>query len=166
MDFFHPHPTPKQLFRQFESGRISREELQAQMGEHQRHIIEEMEEHRRNPIAMMLEQMRNRRAVGKLVRRYDEASVREVLVALAEQADFPPSNLLWNADHRDVPLYCFIRMKHEPVFRILGLDIHPLAAAVRIEYGAARKKDAIRESITLRRNPQGVLCVDQRKVTG
>ena len=46
MDFFHPAPTPKQLFRQFESGRISREELQEQMGEHQRHIIEEMEENR------------------------------------------------------------------------------------------------------------------------
>jgi hypothetical protein len=165
VDFFHPHPTPRQLFREFESGRISREELQEQMGEHARHIIEELEEHHRNPIAMMLEQMRNRRAVAKLTRRYDEAAIREVLLALADQVDFPPSNLLWNADHRDVPLYCFIRMKHEPVFRILGLDIHPLAAAVRIEYGSAKPKLATRESITLRRNPQGELRVDQRKVT-
>ncbi len=163
MDFFHPHPTPSQLFREFESGRISREELQAKMGEHARHIIEEMEEHHRNPVAMMIEQMRNRRAIAKLTRRYDQAAIREVLVALAEQNDFPPSNLLWNANHREVPLYCFVRMNYEPVFRILGLDIHPLAAAVRIEYGLSKPKLATRETITLRRDPQGVLCVDQRK---
>jgi len=163
VDFFHPHPNPKQLFRQFESGQISREELQAQMGEHQRHIIEEMEENRRNPVATLIEQMRNRRAANKLTRQYDEASVREVLSALADQLNFPPSNLLWNAEHREVPLYCFIRMKHEPVFRVTRLDIHPQVASVEIEYGKAKPKESTREVISLRRDPQGQLVVDQRR---
>lgn len=162
MDFFHPHPTPTQLFRQFESGRISREELQAQMGEHQRHILEEMEENRRNPIATMLEQMRNRRAAARLLRQYEESAIREIFVALAEQPDFPPSNLLWNAGHYEVPLFCFLRMKHEPVFRVTRIDIHPRAASLSIEYGAARARSSNRERITLRRDVDGTLYVDQR----
>ncbi len=163
MDFFHPHPNPRQLFRQFESGQISREELQAQMGEHQRHIIEEMEENRRNPVATLLEQMRNRRAATKLIKQYDEASVREVLSALADQLNFPPSNLLWNAEHREVPLFCFIRMKHEPVFRITRLDIHPQVASVEIEYGKSKPKQSTCEVISLRRDPMGQLVVDRRR---
>lgn len=163
MDFFHPHPNPKQLFRQFESGQITRQELQAQMGAHQRHILEEMEENRRNPVATLLEQMRNRRAANKLAKQYDEASVREVLVALADQLNFPPSNLLWNADHHEVPLYCFIRMKHEPVFRVTRLDIHPQVASVEIEYGKAKPKQSTCEVISLRRDPHGRMVVDRRR---
>ena len=164
MDFFHPRPTPVQLFREFESGKISREELQARMGEHAHHIIEEMEENRRNPVATLIEQVRNRRAADRLTRKHDEASVREVFTALADQENFPPSNLLWNAGHREVPLYCFIRMKHEPVFRVTQLDIHPLAASISIEYGKAKPKHAVHENITLRRDPMGTMRVDQRRV--
>lgn len=163
MDFFHPHPNPKQLFRQFESGQISRQQLQAQMGEHQRHILAEMEENRRNPVATLLEQMRNRRAANKLTKQYDEASVREVMVALADQPNFPPSNLLWNADHREVPLYCFLRMKHEPVFRVTHLDIHPQVASIEIEYGKAKPKETTREVISLRRDPHGQLVAARRR---
>ncbi len=163
MDFFHPHPNPKQLFRQFESGQISRDELQAQMGAHQRHIIEELEENRRNPVATLLEQMRNRRAANKLTKQHEEASVREVLSALADQLNFPPSNLLWNAEHREVPLFCFIRMKHEPVFRVTSLDIHPQVASIEIEYGKTKPKETTREVISLRRDQQGRLVVLRRR---
>ena len=98
------------------------------MAEHAKGLIEEIEEDRKNPIAAYVDKVLSKQAANKLARRYTEPVVREVLAALAEVPDFPPAHLLWNAEHRDVPLHCFLRMRTEPVFRVLRCRSAPGAA--------------------------------------
>ena len=155
-------PPPPRLFQLFEADDISREELHAAMAVHARNLIAEMEEQRRNPVAAWMEQSRNKRAAAKLRREHDEAALREVLQTLAEQLDFPPAQLLWNATHYTVPLHCFIRTRHEPVFRVLSFWAKLQSAEIRVEYGATEKKHANREHFFLKRAWNGVLEVERR----
>jgi hypothetical protein len=156
-------PTPAQLFRQFDGGKITREQLHAAMADHARSLIEDIEDARRNPVLAYVDKLLSKQAAGKLRREHSEAVVREVLAALAEIPDFPPSHLLWNADHRDVPLYCFLRPRREPVFRILRLEVSVHRVLVSIEHGPAKRRDAIRESFTLRRHTDGQLIWETRQ---
>lgn len=158
-----PPRTPLQLFRSFEAGEISRDELHASMAVHARYLIEEMEEQRRNPVAAYFDFLLNERAARKLARRHGEAEVREVLAALAELPEFPPAVYLWNAMHDDVPLHCFLRTRQTPVLRILHLEITRMRSQIEVEYGAARGKRTRREAFELRRNWRGELFVEERR---
>ncbi len=140
------------LFRQFEDGEISREELQAFMAIHARDLIDEMVENRRDPIGAYLERLRNFAASRKLSRKYGGSLIREVFHALSEIPGFPPAQLLWNATHRQVPLHCFIRMRHAPVFRVERMEVSPMKVVVRCEYGDPAKP--VRERIVLHRDPR------------
>jgi hypothetical protein len=144
-------PTPRQLFARFERGEIERDELQAMMAVHARDLIREMEEDHQNPAAAWIEGLLARRAAGKLARRHGSRLLREVLVALSEVPDFPPARLLWNAGHPDVPLYCFLRMRRLPVFRIAGIDHGPDGIRLIVEYGDAGRGQATRRSFLLKR---------------
>lgn len=154
--------TPLQLFRMFESGEISREELHAAMAGHARMLIAEMEEQRRNPVVAYLEHLLNNRAAKKLVKQHGEAEVREVLAALGDLPDFPPALYLWNASHLDVPLHCFLRTRQPPVLRVRRLETGRLKALVELEYGLPGKSELRRELFSLKRNWQGEMMVEQR----
>jgi hypothetical protein len=143
---------PKQLFAMFERGEIERTELQALMAMHARELIVEMEEDCRNPAAAWIESLLARQAAGRLARRHGQRLVREVLVALAELAEFPPARHLWNADHPDVPLHCFLRMRREPVFRILQLTQRDEVIELNVEHGEAKRGRGTRETFILRRD--------------
>ena len=145
-------PTPGELFARFERGEIERDELHAMMAVHARELIAEMEEDRLNPAAAMIENLQSRRAAARLARRHGAGLLREILVALSEVPDFPPEKYLWNASHPDVPLYCFLRMRREPVFRIV--EIHPNDGSIEVttEHGSARRGLATRRTFILRRD--------------
>lgn len=145
-------PTPNQLFARFERGEIEREELQALMAVHARELIGEMEEDYRNPAAAWMEGLLARRAVGRLTRRHGGRLVREVLIALGGVPDFPPVRHLWNAAHPDVPLYCFLRIRREPVFRILEMAHKSEVIEVTIEYGQAGRGRGTRRRFLLKRD--------------
>ena len=144
--------TPRQLFARFERGEIERDELHALMALHARELIQEMEEDYQNPASAWVESLLARRAAGKLVRRHSARLSREVLIALSEVEDFPPYRLLWNASHPDIPLHCFLRIRREPVFRILSLDSKGGEILVLTEYGEAAKGKWTRRSFRLKRD--------------
>lgn len=148
----------------FERGEIERTELQTLMAVHARELITEMEEDCRNPAAAWIESLLARQAAGCLARRHGQRLVREVLVALAAVKDFPPARFLWNADHPDVPLHCFMRMRREPVFRILQLIPRDELLVLNVEYGDSKRGRGTREILTLRRDAQWRLRVDSRDV--
>ena len=160
---FRPIPTPPELFRQFEAGEMSREELQAAMAIHARGLIDEMLEERKNPITAYLERTRNRAAARRWRQRIGVVRLREVLEALAFIEAFPPAQILWNAGHMDVPLHCFFRTKHEPIFRIKHIEIEPMRVLVRLEYSKASKEEIKREEIVLRRDSKLRLELGTRK---
>lgn len=145
-------PTPSQLFELFERGEIEREELQALMALHARELIQEMEEDYQHPAAAWMERLLAKRAASRLVRRHGERLLRELLGGLAEVADFPPARHLWNAAHPDVPLHCFLRIRREPVFRILSIDSKSGQITVTIEHGEAAKGKATRRTFLLKRD--------------
>lgn len=145
-------PTPSQIIASYERGEMEREEMHALMALHARELIQEMEEDHRNPAAAWIESLLARRAAGRLVRRHGARLLREVLVALAEVPDFPPVRHLWNAAHPDVPLHCFLRMRREPVFRILSLDAKAGGFRLMIEHGPAAKGKGVRCSFALNRD--------------
>lgn len=149
---FERHPTPPQLFRQFERGEISREELHACLALHARGLIAEMVEEQRHPKTSYLERLRNFAAARKLAKKHGAARIREILSTLGSIEDFPPAQILWNAGHADVPLHCFFRSKIEPVFRITRLEIQPMMVSLDVEYGPNDRSKTFRESILLQRN--------------
>jgi hypothetical protein len=151
---FSAHPTPPQLFRRFERGEIDREQLHAGLAVHAREIIGEMEEEHRHPRRSYLERLRNFAAARRLAKRHGAARIREILAALGAIDGFPPAQILWNAGHSDVPLHCFFRMKIEPVFRIIRLEVQPMLVSLDVEYGAHDRSKTTRESILLQRNAQ------------
>ncbi len=159
-------PTPPQMFRLFAQGRVSREQLHDVMERHQRALIEEIGEAHLNPVAFYLEHLRNRSLAARLARKHGEAAVREVLEALGEVEGFRPANLLWNAGHWDVPLYCFFRTKREPVFRVVHLEADRMRATVSVEHGSARRGAATREVFRMQRHWSGELVVAEREVFG
>lgn len=155
-------PTPAQLFRQFEQGRITHEYFRTAMSLHQRLLLEDIEDASRDPGLTWFDEVLNRRAARHLEKSHGEEIVRETLVALSEMPDFPPAHHIWNAEHKLVPLYCFFRMKRAPVFRIVKMEVLPQMVGVVVEYGRAKKSECTREEITLRRNRQGELVFVNR----
>ena len=158
-------PTPNELFAMFERGEIEREELQTMMAVHARELIAEMEEDYQNPAAAWIEGMLARQAAGRLVWRHGRLLVREVLVALSEVPDFPPARYLWNASHPDVPLHCFLRMRREPVFRILQLGRRGDVVDVTVEHGASGRGRGTRRRFVLRRDERWRLVVEKAQPT-
>ena len=145
-------PTPSQIFASFERGEIERDEMHVLMALHARELIREMEDDYQNPAAAWIEGLLARRAAGRLQRRHGARLLREVLGALAEVPDFPAVRHLWNAAHPDVPLHCFLRMRREPVFRILSIDSKPGEITVIIEHGEAAKGKGTRRTFILKRD--------------
>lgn len=145
-------PTPNQLFALYERGEIEREELQALMAVHARELIGEMEEDYQNPAAAWMEGLLARRAAGRLTRRHGGRLVREVLIALGGVPDFPPVRHLWNAAHPDVPLHCFLRVRREPVFRILEMVHKSDTIEVLIEHGQSGRGRGTRQRFLLKRD--------------
>lgn len=156
-----PFPSPRVLVRRWEAGEIKREELQALMAEHQRAILEEAEEVFQNPIAAFIEGVVNKRIAKRLMRQHGEAGVRELLVALSELEDFPPSAFLWNAMHWDVPLHCFIRSKSAPVFRVKEMWVKSDRGEMFIEYGELKKLR--KERVIFERHWRGEMRVSERR---
>lgn len=142
---------------------MTRAQFQAAMAVHAQAILEEIVEDKRNPVVAKFEQMLSRRAAARLEKRHGEALVREILAGLAEEANFPPACLLWNAVHWDVPLSCFLRMRREPVFRVEKIDERgQTEVGVEVAYGAAKRGAATREVFVLRRDWEGRLVVAER----
>ena len=155
-------PTPAQLFRQFEQGRITHEYFRSVMTLHQRLLLDDIEDASRDPGLSWFDEVLNRRAARNLEKTHGEDIVRETLVALSEMPDFPPAVQIWNAGHKLVPLYCFLRTKRAPVFRIINMEVLPQMVGIVIEYGRAKKGECTREEITLRRSRQGQLVFVNR----
>lgn len=145
-------PTPRQIFTRFERGEMDRDEMHALMALHARELIAEMQEDYQNPAAAWLESLLARRAARRLVRLHGSRLLREVLSALADVADFPPARHLWNAAHPDVPLHCFLRMRREPVFRILSLEVLAGVIRVGVEHGEAARGKGTRLTFVLKRD--------------
>ena len=130
-------PTPPQLARQFEAGRINRAQFQAAMSLHAHELVEEMVEISRNPVAAFL---------GEL---------RDALAAISEADDFPPASLLWNANVWDIPFHCFLRTMRDPVFRIVRFDLPDGLRRIVVEYGSRRFPGTRREAFHLARTSWG-----------
>jgi hypothetical protein len=146
--------SPREILTSFERGELEREEMHALMALHARELIREMEEDYQNPAAALIESLLARRAAGKLVRRHSKRVLREVLVALADVPDFPPVKSLWNASHPDVPLHCFLRIRREPVFRILSIEARSGDFVVLVEHGLAARGKGDRKTFLLKRDDQ------------
>lgn len=152
-------PTPHEIFARFERGEIEREEMQALMALHARELIREMEEDHRNPVEALIEGLLARRAAAKLVRRHGGRLLREVFHALSQVPDFPPSRILWNALHPDVPLHCFLRIRREPVFRVARLERTADGFLVEVHHGRAKRGETSIQQFELRREPGWNLTV-------
>ncbi len=152
-------PTPSQIFTSFEKGEIERDEMHALLALHARELIQEMEEDYQNPAVALLESVLARRAMGKLVRLHGARLLREVLTALADVPGFPPARYLWNAGHPDVPLHCFLRIRREPVFRILSIETKAGCIQVRTEHGEAAKGKGTHQTFFLNRDESWKLKV-------
>ncbi len=148
---------PHRLVALFEKGGITRAQLQAAMSVHQQRLIVEIAEARKSPSLSFLDEKLSRYAASRLERRHGEKIIRMVLRALADIDGFPPADLLWNAEHPDVPLYCFFRLRREPVFRLISLTVGPLGVKVVIEHGRAAKRHTTRQEIQLVRDRFGKL---------
>lgn len=155
---------PNQLYRRFESGEIEFDELQKKMNEFAVELIDEMEDERANPRASFVDRLMNKRAASKLIKEHGEAVIRELFCAISEVEDFSPALLLWNADHWDVPLHCFIRLKRAPVFRVKELRVRSRQATMLIEHGSAKKGETLREELRFQRDWQERMVVERRKI--
>ena len=111
-----------------------------------------------------MDYIRNRRIATKLAKKHGEANVREVFAALAEVPDFAPASLLWNAGHRHVPLYCFIRDRKAPEFRVRDMKVEQEGAGIDVEYGDRYSRQITREIFMLRRGWHGNLYVEERRL--
>lgn len=153
-------PTPREIFASYERGEMEREEMHALMALHARELIQEMEEDHQNPAAAWIESLLAKRAAGRLRRRHGTRLLREILGALADVPDFPPVRHLWNAAHPDVPLHCFLRIRRQPVFRILSIDPRSDGFRVLIEHGEAARGMGSRRSFILKRDHRYHLKVE------
>lgn len=155
---------PNQLHRLFEEGKIEFHELQEKIDEFAHELIAEMEAEHDNPQASFIDRLMNKRAATKLIKEHGEAAIRELFSVMAEMDNFPPALLLWNADHWDVPLHCFIRLKREPVFRIKELRARSRQATMIIEHGSAKKNKTIREKLHFQRDWLERMTITRREV--
>lgn len=156
-------PTPRELFRRWDAGQLSREEFHQAMAVHAKELIHEIEEDKRNPVLAYLETLKARAVAMKLSIQHGEKLLREVMHALAMLENFPPARFLWNAAHVHVPLHCFFRIGREPVFRIIRLNATAQSALVEVEYGSNQRALAMREEFVLRRNRRSELTVESRR---
>ena len=156
--------TPRQIFRLYDAGTLSREQLREALVHHAHELIEEMEDVHANPQASWLEGMVNKHHAARLVRAHGEPIVREIMLALSELPDFAPARFLWNADRADVPLHCFVRTRREPLFRIIKVISAPFTLEAIIEHGA--KGALIKEQFSLERDRFGQMLVRERRVLG
>ncbi len=154
--------TPRQLFRLFDNGALSREQLREALNVHALELIDEMEDGHANPQASWLETALNKHQAARLIRQHGEPIVREIFLALSELPNFRPAQFLWNADHEHMPLHCFLRSRREPVFKVLRITSAPFLLTVLIEHGKPRKKEITRELFTLERDRTGQLAVVER----
>ena len=156
-------PPPHRLCALFESGRITREQLQAAMRIHQQRLLTEIVEARANPVMAYLDLKRSKFAAALLERRHGARLIRQVLSALADLEGFQPAELLWNASHRDVPLHCFFRMRREPIFRLIRITMDPLTVTVVIAHGRAAKRHTTRQELLLVRDRFGNLSAGKTR---
>ncbi len=152
-------PTPNEIFARLERGEIERDEMQALMALHARELIAEMVEDHQNPVAALIEQLLARRLASKLVSKHGGRLIREVLFALSAVPDFPPSRLLWNAMHADVPLHCYFRIRRNPIFRLLSVEKKGETVTVEVQYGTTKKDDSTQRKFKLRRGLDWQLAV-------
>ncbi|WP_193211672.1 hypothetical protein [Luteolibacter marinus] len=155
--------TPPQLFDDFEAGLLTREQLHTAMAFHARGLIEEVIEANENPLAAWWEGVLARKVASRLSARHGEKRVRAIFAALSEVPDFLPAQWLWNALHPDVPLFCFLRLRNEPVFRLAEIRNEAGVVTVRVEYGSADKKLVTREEFVLAHRRNGGLEVTHRR---
>lgn len=153
-------PTPREIFARYERGEMEREEMQALMALHARELIAEMEEDYQNPAAAWIEGLLAKRAASKLVRRHGSRLIREILTALSEVPDFPAVRHLWNAAHPDVPIHCFLRIRREPVFRLIDVRHRPEEIEVIVEYGQGARGKGTRRIFVLKRDELWRLVVE------
>ena len=90
-----------------------------------------------------------RKTASRLAARHGERRLRAIFAALADIPDFLPAQWLWNAHHPDVPLFCFLRLRREPIFRLANVVNEAGIVTVTVEYGAADKHDTTREEFVL-----------------
>lgn len=154
--------TPRQLFRLFDAGTLSREQLRESLMQHAHELIEEMEDVHANPQASWLEGLINKHHAARLMRFHGESMVREIMLALSEVPNFAPARFLWNADHADMPLHCFVRTRREPLFRILKIISAPFTLEAIVEHGS--KQALVQERFSLERDRFGQLIVRERRL--
>ena len=154
--------TPRQIFRLYDNGALSREQLREALNTHALELIDEMEDVHANPSASWLETMVNKHHAARLIRMHSEPIVREIMLALSELPGFAPGRWLWNADHADVPLHCFLRTRRGPLFRVMKITSAPFVLTALIEHSDSRKDHLQREHFTLERDRFGVLNVTGR----
>ena len=133
------------------------------MSQHCAHAITEADEDYAQPKLALLETWRCKIAANKLLKKNSEAELREVFIALSELEYFPPSHYLWNAGQAETPLYCFVRMKREPVLRFTMLKITQLSAETDIQYGSGKSSELNHETICFERDWTGQLILKSRK---
>ena len=155
--------TPPQLFEDFEAGLMTREQLHVAMAFHARTLIEEVVEAQENPLAVWWEGLLAKSSASRLAGRHGEKRIRAIFSALADVPDFLPAQWLWNAHHPDVPLFCFLRLRKEPVFRILSITNEAGVVTVRLEYGSNEKHETTREEFVLAHKLRGGLEVTVRR---
>ena len=143
-------------------GKITRPQWLEGMRQHFLLALKEINEDRSDPQRAILETWRCKNSARRLTRENTESELREVFMSLSELDDFPPATYLWNADQLDIPLHCFLREKRAPVLRFLKIQIRRLTAELTIEYGGAKAKNRIRETISLRRDWRGTMVVESR----
>ncbi|WP_035615434.1 hypothetical protein [Haloferula sp. BvORR071] len=141
--------TPPQLFADYETGLMTREQLHSAMAFHARNLIEEVVEARENPLAAWWEGLLARKTASRLIARHGERRIRSIFSALADVPDFLPAQWLWNAHHPDVPLFCFLRLRKEPIFRLSNVVNDAGIVTVTVEYGASDKHETTREQFVL-----------------
>ncbi len=159
-----PVPTPQQLFRWLDSGRISQEEFRKAMAVHARELIQDMEQEHANPLVAKFNALMNRREAWKWTRRHGEAVIREILCALMDEERFAPGRWLWNAAHPHVPLHCFFRTRGSPLLRFVEMNVQPQAVTLLVEHGGSETLAPVQEHFFLRRNRHTQLFVERRQL--
>jgi len=127
--------TPPQLFDAFEAGEITRGQLHAALRWHHLRLLDEVEEAVAHPHATWFEGLIAKRVAARWVGRHGSRRIRLILAALSRVPDFEPAHWLWNALHPDVPVHCFFRPRHEPVFRLLRVNHTHGGIHVGVEHG-------------------------------
>ena len=109
-----------------------------------------------------LESLINKRHASRLIGSHGEPIVREVMLALSELPNFPSAKFLWNADHPEMPLHCFLRTRRDPLFRLVKISSAPFTLEAIVEHGT--KRELIKEMFSLERDRLGQLVVRERRI--